>query len=372
MVIVGCIYITIYMLLKKKVFLVSYRLKEEQADFFSSMLMQLNDIKFIKIHSLIKSYQKKMKKAYEHYLKQVLKSQNLFFIYGSLDSIITLLANISIFIFGGRLVIDDALSIGHFTMVISYFNYIINSFKYFSSLGKNYQENKVAYNRIMDLLKIKMEQRGNVVLQHINSIRCEKLTLKRDKQIVFKDFTYEFRINTVYCICGLNGAGKSTLIDALIGLYTEKYTGKILYNSIDLKEIDTEIMRCKNISFMEQNITFIRGGVLENILISDDYCMQNISSIVSEEKIMSFLNSLGKINERKEGVSGGEGQKIGICRTFAKDADVFILDEPTTSLDDKSIERFMKQIMKLKSGKIIIIVSHDQKVIQCCDEIIRL
>ena len=163
MVIVGCIYITIYMLLKKKVFLVSYRLKEEQADFFSSMLMQLNDIKFIKIHSLIKSYQKKMKKAYEHYLKQVLKSQNLFFIYGSLDSIITLLANISIFIFGGRLVIDDALSIGHFTMVISYFNYIINSFKYFSSLGKNYQENKVAYNRIMDLLKIKMEQYNGLI-----------------------------------------------------------------------------------------------------------------------------------------------------------------------------------------------------------------
>lgn len=57
---------------------------------------------------------------------------------------------------------------------------------------------------------------------------------------------------------------------------------------------------------------------------------------------------------------------------LAKDADVFILDEPTASLDKKSTEFYMQQIVKCKKDKIIIIVSHDEEVLGMCDKVINL
>lgn len=371
--VVGIIYIIIYVLLRKKLYMVSYKLKEEQADFFSAMLMQLAHIKFVKIHSLVKDYQKKMKISYLNYFTQVLKSQNVFYIYASLDSMITIFANISIFTIGGGLVMSEKISIGTFTIVISYFNYIIQSFKYYSSLGRSYQDNMASYNRILELLKIKEEIQGNIVIEHVEDIMCENLGFERDGKKIIENFTQKFVRGTVYCICGNNGVGKSTLINVLIGLYPNTYTGNVLYNSIKARDINMEKLRYKNISVMEQELLLLKGEIKDNILLSSNYDIQNINIITkNKEETEEFIKSLGEIYESKGGVSGGEAQKIGIYRAFAKDADIFILDEPTASLDKKSAEYYIKKIIENKKNKIVIIISHDENVINMCDCIIRL
>ena len=371
--VVGFFYIVVYALLKNNLYKVSLKLKEEQAEFFSAMLMQLADIKFIKIHSLIKDYQKKMKNSYKHYFTQVLKSQNLFLVYGSLDSIVTLLANISIFVIGGNLVLNGEMSIGTFTIAISYFNYIVQSFKYFSSLGKSYQDNKASYNRILELMNIEEEKQEGMILENVDSIICQNVGFKRDGKQILANFTQEFTKGNIYCICGNNGVGKSTLINILIGLYPSTYTGKILYNSIDIKKINMQKIRYSKISVMEQDLVLLKGEVKDNILLSSNYSLQNIKFIIEDYKeTEGIINSLGKINESKGGVSGGERQKIGMYRAFAKDADVFILDEPTASLDKSSTQYYMQQIVESKKSKIIIIISHDESVMKMCDYIIEL
>lgn len=65
--------------------------------------------------------------------------------------------------------------------------------------------------------------------------------------------------------------------------------------------------------------------------------------------------------------SGGEKQKISIIRTILKDAEVLIFDEPTSALDQISIENFIQIIRSVKNNKIIIIITHDHRLIEISD-----
>ena len=68
--------------------------------------MQLKDIRFVKIQSLINEYQEKMNTSYNHYFDSVKKTQNFFFMFSSLDAIVTVIANIFVFVLGGNMVMN--------------------------------------------------------------------------------------------------------------------------------------------------------------------------------------------------------------------------------------------------------------------------
>lgn len=372
---IGCIYVLIYSLLKHYIYSISFKIKEEQALFFSAMLMQLRDIKFIKIHSLIDEYQNKMDSSYKTYYKNVVKAQNFFFIYSSLDSVITIIGNILIFIIGGDLVMNSTLTIGDFSIIITYFNYIINNFKYFSSLGKDFQDNKVSYTRLVELFNLKAECDGEIEIEEITQLVCRNLTFERGSKTLFSNFNYTFTPGKSYCICGENGKGKTTFIETLIGLHQNEYSGQILYNNVDINAINTYELRYKKISIMEQQIHLLEGNIQNNILLTSNHTFSNlIENIDIEDKnaVINFIKKMNKINNSGDGISGGEREKIGLYRLLSQNADIYILDEPTASLDKKSINKFINYINNIKQHKIIIIISHDSRIINQCDNIIEL
>lgn len=374
MLFIGFIYCLIYLLLRKNIYKLSFKLLEEQATFFSAMLMQLNHIKFIKIHSLIDEYQKKMSSSYQKYYESVIKSQNFFYLYSSLDAIITIFANTFVFIVGGNLVITKEITIGEFTIILSYFNYIISSFKYFSSLAKEYQETKVSYTRLIDLFNIEEEEDGSKELSNVNSISCVNVSIKRNGRLLFSNFNYNFLPGSIYCICGENGKGKTSLIDTIIGIHNNEYNGKILFNNIPIHQINMYQLRYECISYMDQVPFLIEGNLRDNILLTQNHSFKNIEDplTINISEINNFNDSIKLINSDGSGISGGEAQKLALYRMFAKKADVYILDEPTASLDQNSINKFMNYLNKVKKDKIIIIISHNLTTIQMCDYVIDL
>ena len=358
-------YILTYFVVKKKIFNLSFLLKERQSLFFSNLMEQLENVHFIQIHSLYKKFADNLKVQFRSYKKQYINSQKFFYLYSSLENVITTVVQIIVFLWGGNMVLKNHISIGSMTIVINYFQYIMSSVKYFSDLGKSYQDNKVSYNRILELLNIEENVRGSYELDDIFNIDCHNLTFKRNGRIIINDFNYSFSKGNVYVIVGENGSGKTTIIDLILGLYEGDYEGEILYNGVNIETINMEKVRYELIATMEQFPFVFSGNLEQNIYLTERHTLENIDCY--KENMPSYIkfSMRSESNDANEiNYSGGEKQKIAFLRVMAKNADVLILDEPTASLDSKTKDEFVNYIQSQKKSKIIIIVSHDPEIMQ--------
>lgn len=370
-------YLLIYIFLKKKLYKMSLIYKESQAHFVSALNEQLINVKFIKIHSLYNKFKDKLQKIYKDFLRKIQNTQMFFYIYGSLDSIIGLVAQISIFILGGIFIINDNLLIGSLTILMSYYQFLIKSVKYFSNLGKEYQDCVVSYNRLLEILNIEKDKNGHKKLKSIESITLKNIQFGYNKDFIINNLSYRFERGKMYGIVGKNGAGKSTLIDLILGLYLEKYNGQILYNSFAIEKIDMLYTRFAQISVIEQEPMLLNDSVGKNLLLTQKHTKASCVNIINSLHFSSFFKNLPyglntRINQKSNNVSGGEKQKISIVRQLCKNADLIICDEPTSALDLQSKNNLLKYLRQLKKEKIIIVISHDDKVINYYDEILNL
>lgn len=112
---------------------------------------------------------------------------------------------------------------------------------------------------------------------------------------------------------------------------------------------------------------------LENSFLDKNHLSnlyQELLDIFGLSKFFDFDEN--NMSNRFNNMSGGEKQKIAVMRTLLKNASLFIFDEPTSMMDKESIDHFCDIINKIKGDKIIIIISHDDRLLCCCDEIIEL
>ncbi|WP_190972236.1 ATP-binding cassette domain-containing protein [Clostridium sp. HV4-5-A1G] len=145
----------------------------------------------------------------------------------------------------------------------------------------------------------------------------------------------------------------------------------LLFNSIDIKDLNIESIREKLVGVTEQEPILIDDSIQNNITynLDDASVLKTMNSWCKLFKIDYLLeNNYKKCSE----LSGGEKQKIAIVRTLTKDPDVILLDEPNSALDGNSINKLKEILVKLKHEKIVIIISHDSSLSRISDEIIDL
>lgn len=190
---------------------------------------------------------------------------------------------------------------------------------------------------------------------------------------VFNDININFEQGKVYGIIGKSGAGKSTLLSLISGLDTCK-SGEILYKNKNLKTIDRDLYRSKDIGVIFQGYNLLLNATAkENILLS-----MNISNSNQKDKdkyVYDLLQDVGidsdKANRKILNLSGGEQQRIGIARALSHNPDIIIADEPTGNLDNETEEKIMEILISLahEHHKCVIIVTHSKKVCAYIDEI---
>ena len=187
------------------------------------------------------------------------------------------------------------------------------------------------------------------------------------KEYALKNINLILKRDEITVLVGENGSGKTTLIKLLNGLY-DNYEGEILFNNVNIRIINKKSIRNK-ISTLFQDYNQYQFTVKENIGFG------NINKINSNESIYEaaqmanadkFINKLkNKYNQQlgtwfKEGIqlSGGQWQKIAIARLYMNGGDVYVLDEPTASLDPKSEYEFFSQLKKNKNDKVSLFITH--------------
>lgn len=177
-------------------------------------------------------------------------------------------------------------------------------------------------------------------------------------------------------IQGASGSGKSTLLGILAGLERPQ-SGHVFIDQTDitrLTENQRASLRANKIGFVFQSFYLIHDlTALENVALP----LELFGHKNPIETATESLNKIGlgdRLKHFPAQLSGGEQQRVALCRAFAIKPQILFADEPTANLDSRTAQTVLDQLFTLQTGGncSMVIATHDQKLAQRCDTVIQL
>ena len=194
--------------------------------------------------------------------------------------------------------------------------------------------------------------------------------------LVLKDISFKIKPNSKVALVGESGEGKTTITSLLLRLYSPS-AGQITVDGQDIAQVTQKSLRA-SIGVVFQDPTLFSGTIHENIAYanpraSKEKVIEAAKSANAHEFIEKFENGYNtEIGERGLKLSGGQKQRIAIARAILKDAPILVLDEATSSLDNKSELLVQEALERLMKHRTTIIIAHRLSTIQNVDTIVTL
>ncbi|REK76799.1 thiol reductant ABC exporter subunit CydC [Paenibacillus paeoniae] len=169
-------------------------------------------------------------------------------------------------------------------------------------------------------------------------------------------------------IVGASGSGKTTIIELLLKLHAPN-EGLIRMNDTPLEELH-EASIWQSAAVVLQQSHFFRGTIRDNLLLNGD--------MLSEEELRDVLVKAGLpykslddlVYERGENLSDGEKQRLALARAMAKGGHLWLLDEPTSSLDVVTEQHIYRQLFEQAAGDTLVLICHRLSGLESMDQII--
>ncbi len=199
---------------------------------------------------------------------------------------------------------------------------------------------------------------------NLKNLSLNKFTIKYKNQNIIFNSNIKFSKSEITGIIGPSGSGKTSIINVLLGLIPLR-SGFIKINNqkSDIKQI------YNNVSIVSKDNYLINDTIRENILFGNKYEKNKFQKILEISVLKSIIDDLPKgvfTNIGSHGLkfSDGQKQRLSIARAIYNSKKILIFDEATNSLDNFTRNKFMKNLYNIKNDKIIIIVSHDRRLIR--------
>ena len=196
-------------------------------------------------------------------------------------------------------------------------------------------------------------------------IKAIHLELSFAEKLIFKDLSFSIEKGEKVCISGASGKGKSTILKMLMA-YVIPNHGEIEINNLKIKPENINAIR-KQIIWIPQNI---------NLPVNNGKELMDLMQLSSHKnRVEALLIELGLeasiLSSDFSQISGGQKQRVIIAICLSMDKEIILMDEPTASLDEDSIDKLISYLSKLKN-RTIVSASHHQRWIKSWDKNIAL
>ncbi|MDF2892759.1 MAG: transporter related [Clostridia bacterium] len=186
-----------------------------------------------------------------------------------------------------------------------------------------------------------------------------------------KDLKYKNVLNIKYlvipshkvnCIVGQSGSGKTTLMRMLNKLISPD-AGTILFEGKDLSKVDSVQLRRKVVMLSQAPIVF-DGSIRENLQIGLRFSEKNEAAEAEMLEVLKLVHLNKSLDDNADKLSGGEKQRLSLGRVILLNPDVFLLDEPSSALDEDTEQLIIEAVVEYskRNNKTVIMVTHSKKV----------
>jgi ATP-binding cassette subfamily C protein len=259
-------------------------------------------------------------------------------------------------------------AIGQFQNQIQRFVSLLPSFRHYLNLLTELQQHEESLPGPEDGRRLWMQQ--------ALELRNVTFSYHASGEPVLRNVSLPIEKGALTAIGGHSGAGKSTLVDIATGLLPPGNGGLFLDGHL-LNERERILWR-RETALVPQESFLFNDSVRTNLLcVKPDATEQELWEVLDAVNCRSFVETRrggldGEVGERGGLLSGGERQRISIARALLRQPQLLVLDEPTNNLDTESVVALLDIVEKLKHHATLLVVSHDQRLLQRADRVFML
>lgn len=249
-----------------------------------------------------------------------------------------------------------------------------------SSLSNNLNQTLASGERVLSLLEEKPlveEIEGDMESSNVlKGVLMDHVTFSYEDETILDDYSLKLEPGKITGIHGVSGSGKSTLLKLLMRFW-DVNQGAITIDEEDIKQIPTKHLRDME-SYVTQETHLLHDSIASSIAIAKPKATRvEMMGAAKKASIHDFIMTLPngydtEVVELGDTLSGGEKQRIGIARAFLHDAQMILMDEPTSNLDSLNEGIILKSLKESSEEKTIVLVSHRVSTMNIADTVYEM
>ncbi len=292
--------------------------------------------------------------------------------------LLSILAMIIVIGTGSASVLQDRMSLGTLFVFITYISSFFEPIQELAEQFGTLQSSLASAEKLFSVLDekpqivkpehpMKPQIQGRIEFKHV-WFAYEK------EDYILKDISFVIEPGQKIAFVGATGAGKSSILN-LIGRYYDIQRGEILIDGVNIKDMDTDVLRGA-IGQVQQDVFIFTGDIKSNIsLRNEEISLEDVKRAAHVVNADTFIEKMPEgydspVTERGSTLSAGQRQLLSFARTLAYDPAILVLDEATANIDTETEALITNALSKLMEGRTTIMVAHRLSTIQHADRII--
>lgn len=348
----------------------------------ATLVEGLSSVETIKTMGAEGSVQRKWEEANGFMANQGIKVRVLSQSIGNFSGTIQNMSTVAVFIYGVHLVSIHELSAGALIACMMLTRRAIAPMVNVANLVSQYQQTKTTLQELNRIMEMPVERPDGKKFIHRPSL---------SGKIDFKDVSFLYPGQQVPALKNVNltiepgekvafigriGSGKTTLEKLILGLYSPT-EGQVRIDNLDMSQVDPADLR-RNIGYVAQDVMLFHGTVRDNIAVKAPYVDDSeILRVAEVAGVTEFTNRHPSgfdmpVQERGEGLSGGQRQSISIARALLLSPPVIVMDEPSNAMDNNTEAELKTNLRKEIGDRTLILITHRASLLSLVDRLVVL
>ncbi len=351
-----------------------------QANYYQNILLNTS-AKEVKVLNLFDFFFDKWQVLADDYVIKEKKNLSNIFAISLASSFVTNIVGISANVFAIVLTTQGTITIGSLAAVLALNGTLMGSTSQLFSSIASFISKKNETAQFFEF--IDLQEQLHKISTEFEKVNLEKIETIQTKNLCYRyPLTDEYKIKNVdftiekgqkIAFVGANGAGKTTFVKLITGLL-QPSSGDVFVNNINANNLDYKDKYSALSLVLQQSSKFTTFTISDNVFFGDVHKERNEEQI---DNALSFAGFSGHDKNSKLGkdiggtdLSGGQWQKLAIARSYYRNKDFIVLDEPTSNLDPIAETEVLKKYLEMTKGNTVILITHRMSVASIADKIV--